>query len=63
MIISSKWEHKSGWPGKLMLFTKHKKTFVKMIVIARSFTLLHGHETNCVHRLKSETDMSDFQNC
>lgn len=60
MIISSKWLHKNGWPGKLMLFTKHENPFLKILVMGRSFTLLHGHETTCVYRLKSEAGMSDF---
>lgn len=60
MIISSEIEDQSGWAGKLMVFTKHEKPFIKMTVIARLFALLYGHETNCVCRLKSETDTSDF---
>lgn len=43
-----------------MLFTKHENPFLKILVMERSFTLLHGHETTCVYRLKSEAGMSDF---
>ena len=41
--MSSKWEHESGSPGKLTFFPKRENLFIKMILIARSFTLLHGH--------------------
>lgn len=43
-----------------MLFTKHENPFLKILMMRRSFALLHGHETTCVYRLKPEADMSDF---